>query len=92
MKKVTYPTDDGGAIHEYAKEKKMGTESAKIEKIFLRDLDTGKEIEFNVNDIEPITESAAELEQSVPDGINIHISGSDINRISDINICFKEEK
>ena len=94
MKKVTYPTEDGGAIHEYVKEKKMGTETKniKIEKLYLRDLVTGEEVEFNVHGIESTNEPAAVLEESVPDGINIHISGSDINRISDINICFKEDK
>ena len=66
MRKVTYPTDDGGAIHEYNK---------------LTDAATP----------EIVGEEMA-LEESVINGISIIISGSDINRISDINICFKEDK
>ena len=35
-------------------------------------------------------EDTVELEQSVPDGINIHITGSEINKIDNITIYLKE--
>lgn len=67
MTKATYPTDDGGAIHEYVKDT----------------VQTKTEI---------TTEITTELEECVPDGINIHITGSEINRISNIDIYMKEEE
>lgn len=56
MKKVTYPTDDGGAIHEYTKKKRS--------------------------------------EESVLDeiNINIHITGSELDKINSIDIYFKEDE
>lgn len=34
----------------------------------------------------------AEIEECVPDGIIIHIDGTAINRISNVEIYFKEDK
>lgn len=43
---------------------------------------------------DPVTPESigAELEEIIPDGINIHISGTDISRISNIEIYFKEDE
>ena len=34
----------------------------------------------------------AELEEVIPDGINIHITGKEINRIDNVCVYFKEVK
>ena len=75
----------------------MGENSVKVGKLFMKDLKTGETFEFDgVKPIEQdITTAASEqhvLEQSVPDGINIHITGSEISRVTNIDIYFKEEK
>lgn len=97
MKKVTYPTDDGGAIHEYTKEKKMGEEKLKVGKLFMKDLKTGETFEFDglkPIELDTAPEPAAELEESVSDGIIIHITGAHVEKIHnvDISIYMKEEE
>lgn len=70
----------------------IGNENVKVGKLFMKDLKTGETFEFDgIKPIEQDITTTAASEQSVPDGINIHISGSDINRINDIYIYFKED-
>lgn len=56
-------------------------------KIFVMDVKSGEVFEF-----EPTKSTDHMLKESVPDGINIHITGSQINKISNIDIYFKEEE
>lgn len=76
----------------------MGENNTMIGKLFVKDLKTGEMFELDgLKAVEPDTMSDPEpeghvLEQSVPDGINIHITGSQINKVSNIEIYFKEEK
>lgn len=62
-------------------------EKTKLEKIFVMDVRSGETFEF-----EPTNSTDHMLKESVPDGINIHITGSQINKINSINIYFKEEE
>ena len=74
----------------------MGENNVKVGKLFMKDLETGETFEFDglkPIELDTVTlEPAAELEQSVPDGINIHITGSEISRVTNIEIYFKEEE
>ena len=77
----------------------MGENSVKVGKLFIKDLKTGEIFEFGeIKDIElepAVTlEPAAELEESVLEGINIHITGAHLNKIHnvDISIYMKEEE
>lgn len=77
----------------------MGNESVKVGKLFMKDLKTGETFEFDgLKPIEQdITAAASEqhvFEQSVPDGICIHITGAELDKINniDIDIYMKEEK
>lgn len=65
MKRITYPTNDGGAID------KKDNVSTTLE-----------------------LEESLELNEYIPDGINIHITGTDLDKIGnvDINIYMKEEE
>lgn len=56
-------------------------------KIFVMDVKSGEVFEF-----EPTKSTDYMLKESVPDGINIHITGSQIDKISNIDIYFEEEK
>ena len=73
-------------------------EKNKIEKIFVMDIRSGETFEFEPMKSTPdLTTTTKEstghmLKESVPDGINIHITGSQINKISSIDIYFKEEE
>lgn len=76
----------------------MGEKDTKIEKIFVMDVRSGETFEFEPTkptpDLTTTTEESADqmLKESVPDGINIHITGSQINKINSIDIYFKEEE
>lgn len=67
-------------------------------KIFVMDIRSGEVFEFepakSTPDLATTTEKSTDhmLKESVPDGINIHITGSQINKISNIDIYFEEEK
>ena len=54
-------------------------------KIFVMDVRSGEVFEF-----EPTKSTDHMFKESVPDDINIHITGSQINKISNIDIYFKE--
>ena len=65
----------------------MGEKDTKIEKIFVMDVRSGETFE-----LEPTESTDHMLKESVPDGINIHITGNQINKINSIDIYFKEEE
>lgn len=65
----------------------MGEKNTKLEKIFVMDVRSEETFEF-----EPTNSTDHMLKESVPDGINIHITGSQINKINSIDIYFKEEE
>ena len=65
----------------------MGEKDTKIEKIFVMDVRSEETFEF-----EPTNSTDHMLKESVPDGINIHITGNQINKINSIDIYFKEEE
>lgn len=74
----------------------MGENNVKVGKLFMKDLKTGEMFEFEgLKEVDLDTTAAPEqyvLEQSVPDGINIHITGSELSRVSNIEIYFKEDE
>lgn len=76
----------------------MKENNVKVGKLFMKNLKTGEMFEFEgLKEVNLDTTAAPEqhvLEQSVPDGINIHITGSEISRIGNIDICIymKEEE
>lgn len=67
-------------------------------KIFVMDIRSGEVFEFkpakSTPDLATTTKEFTDhmLKESVPDGINIHITGSHIDKIDNIDIYFKEEK
>ena len=76
----------------------MGENSVKLGKLFVKDLKTGETFEFDglkPIELEPApVQPAAELEESVLEGINIHIAGAHLDKIHnvDISIYMKEEE
>lgn len=80
----------------------MGEKNMKTGELFIKDLKTGemfkfdgvKPVDLEPDDLEPAAheQPTAELQEYVPDGINIYITGSEISRVSNIEIYFKEDE
>ena len=71
----------------------MGENLTKIEDLYIKDLKSGEV--YKVGDLKTIefqTTSAPEAHELVSeaDGVHIHISGSQIDKIDNIEIYFKE--
>ena len=69
----------------------------KLGDLYMRDEETGemikleelKEVDLNITDS---MEFESELEESVPDGISIYVTGTEIDRIDNICVYFKNDK
>lgn len=71
----------------------MGEGEMKVGKLMMKDLKTGETFEFDgLKPVELDTTDAPEEHVPEHDGINIHITGSGISKISNIEIYFKEEE
>ena len=81
----------------------MSEVKMKIGKLFIQDLETGKIFEFDrmkpidfKPEHEPEPECGCpfenELEEPVPDGISIYITGTEIDRIDNVSVYFKDKE